>query len=225
MRPVNIKLYIITFLLTVTIFLAAFLSSAYFTRQRTEELKAMEDKIAIDILSFETQYELLKDSSCKTFNKKSLREELDVLASKLEFLESQVGKQNPEVFRLKRYYSLLQIKDYLLTKKMSDECKLNLVFILYFYSDENCPECQTQKYMLDEISKTNPAVEVYSFDYELDLSAVQTLITLHNIPKQPPVIDINGIIYPPFSSLEAMIAQIADLTTATSTKSTPKKIN
>ena len=46
-----------------------------------------------------------------------LSQELNSLAEKLSYTEGQFGSDNIEVVRLKQYYSLLQIKDYLLSKK------------------------------------------------------------------------------------------------------------
>jgi hypothetical protein len=226
MKQLHTKTYLFTFIATLAIFVVAFGVSTFVTKKKTEELKAAEDRISINILSMETQYELLKDSSCKTFDRKALREELDTLASKLEFMEEQVGPQNPEVFRLKRYYSLLQIKDYLLTKKMSEQCNFDTIFILYFYANKDCSECRTQEYLLRAIRNEYPEVEIYSFDYDLDLSAVRTLITLHNIPPEPPVIDINSIVYEPFENLDAihdLMETLTATTTATSTATTTKK--
>ncbi|MBX4198010.1 hypothetical protein KW782_01605 [Candidatus Parcubacteria bacterium] len=186
--------------ITVTIFIGAFFISQYLNERKTSELKAIEDKIAIDILSFETQFDIFEESSCLTFNKSSIRSELQSLDQKLIFLEGQVGANDPEVFRLKRYYSLLQIRDYLLTKRMSEQCNFDTVFLLYFYSHENCPECQTQEYILRSVRDNYPQVEIYTFDYDVDLSAIRTLINLHNIPNNPPIIDINGKLYAPFKS-------------------------
>jgi len=223
MSPIHTKTYIFTFIATIAIFIVAISASTFITRTKTDQLKADEDRIAINILSLETEFDLLNDSSCKTFNRESLRKELDSLSSRLLFLESQVGYNNPEVFRLKRYYSLLQIKDYLLTKKMSAECNLDTVFILYFYANKDCPDCQTQEYLLRAIRNLYPEVEIYNFDYELDLSAVQTLITLHNIPGAPPVMDINGKAYGIFPDLESLREVIdAELPLATSTATSTK---
>jgi hypothetical protein len=220
MQPIQTKTYFFTLFATLALFVVAFAISAYITQKKTDELKADEDKISINILSLETQYDLLKDSSCKAFNRDTLRGELDNLASKLQFMEGQVGDDNPEVFRLKRYYSLLEIKDYLLTKKMSEQCHLDTVFILYFYAIKDCPECQTQEYLLRAIRDEYPQTETYSFDYALDLPAVRTLITLHNIPPKPPVIDINGKAYASFDSLESLDSIIKPyIKTATSTPS------
>ncbi len=225
MRKVHTKLYIIVFFITIFIFSGAFYISSYINERKTQELKATEDKIAIDILSFETQFDIVKESSCKEFDRSNLRTELNSLASKLKFMENQLGENNPEVFRLKRYYSLLEIRDYLLTKRMSEQCKLNNVFILYFYSQgEKCNTCITQNYILQAIRDEYPEIEVYSFDYEIDLPAVQTLITLHNIPKAPPIIDINGKIYGAFENIED-IRKVIDpiITKATTTATSTKK--
>jgi hypothetical protein len=222
MKESHAKIYIISFVGTLLVFFMAFIVSNHLTNKKTEELKATEDKIAIDILSLETQYELLKESSCKTFDRTRLREELDILSSRLEFMEDQLGDDNPEVFRLKRYYSILQIKDYVLLQKMTEQCDLDTIFILYFYANNDCSECKRQEYMLQAIRYEYPQIEIYSFDYDVDLSAVKTLINLHNIPPKPPVIDIQGKAYASFDSLEGMeyILNQYVKPTATSTQKT-----
>jgi hypothetical protein len=220
MRQIHTKTYLFTLTVTIVLFSAAFAISAYLTNKKTDQLKSDEDKISIDILSLQTQYDLLKESSCASFNRDSLRQDLETLASKLQFMENQVGDSNQDVFRLKRYYSLLEIKDYLLSKKMSDQCKSGRIFILYFYSNKNCADCQTQEYYLRAIRDEYPQAEVYSFDYNLDLPAVKTLISIHNIPPRPPVIDINGTAYASFDSLQS-IRDVVGRYATTSPKSQP----
>jgi hypothetical protein len=220
MRPISTKNYFIAFVITLCIFSGAFFISSYINNKRTEELKAVEDRIAIDILSFETKYDVIKDSSCGTFDKSELRAELDSLASKLAFMESQVGTDNQEVFRLKRYYSLLEVRDYLLTKRMSEECKLHKVFILYFYARDNCLECRKQEFILRALRDRFPSVEAYTFDFTVDLPAVKTLISLHQVPASPPVFDIQGKIYPGFETFQEAANIVGSLLLqATSTQS------
>lgn len=223
MKTVNYKLYFVTLLITIALFSAALISSNYINKKRTDELKAAENKLSLDILSLETQYDLLEESSCDTYKKNGLGDEMEDLASRLSFMEQQVGADDPEVFRLKRYYSLIEIKDYLLAKKVSAECKYNTIFILYFYSNKNCSQCLTQEYMLRAIHNEYPQTKIYSFDYDLDLPAIQTLITLHNIPRTPPVIDINGKAYAAFPTLNDMRAIIEPLATTTSTTTQPSR--
>jgi len=230
MAPIHTKTYLATLIATVGIFIGGVYIGNYVNERRTEELKTAVDKIAVDILSYETQFELVKEASCATFDRAPLREDLDTLASRLNFMENQVGKDNPEVFRLRRYYSLLEIKDYLLAKKMNEECDKPTAFILYFYSnEETCTECRRQQYILDAIESKYEPVEIYTFDYDVDLPVVQTLVNLHNIPKTPPIIDINGKIYAPFESLEAMDAIVKPIiepaTTTEKTATSSKKSN
>ncbi len=197
----SFKLYLFAFIITGIIFGASIYFSDYINKKRTQELQAIEEKISLDILAFETQFDLLKEASCDAFGKFTLREELDSLNSKLIFLEQQLGVDNPEVFKLKRYYSILEIKDYILNKRMDEQCKTKSIFILYFYSYKDCSECTIQEYILRAIKDKYPEIDIYTFDYNLDLPVISTLLTLHNVPEKPPIIDINGKLYAPFDSL------------------------
>ena len=62
------KKYLIVFLITVALFLTAISLSNYFGNQKINQLKTIQDKIAIDVLSSETQYSLLSELSCKNIS-------------------------------------------------------------------------------------------------------------------------------------------------------------
>lgn len=222
MKRVSTKLYVAALVLTAVIFIGAFAVSGYVNKRKTDELKTEEDQITVNILSFETQVGLLKSSSCQDFDSNGLKTELNNLYSQLNYMESQVGPNDPDVFRLKRYYALLEINDYTLTKQMSDECNQNKVFILYFYSDNNCGQCQTESYILQAVAQKYPDVQEYSFDYDLDLGAVKTLVSLHNLPTQPPALEINGTAYAAFTSLSD-IEKVIDPLVGSSTAATSKQ--
>jgi hypothetical protein len=232
-KTITTKLYLFTLIATVIIFVAALFISNYVTRQKTNEIKADEDKITVDMLSLEDQADLITSaSSCSmaTTTTSELDGEFQNLESRLTYMQGQLGETDPDVFRLKRYYSLLEVKDYLLQEQMNKQCNGTTVSILYFYSSKNCAECTTEQYMLQAIEDQYPNVRVYSFDYALDLPEVETLITLKNIPKSPPVTDINGTIFTSFQSfadmkaaVDAAIASSTAPFTATSTATTTAK--
>src|SRR3989338_6030267 len=113
------KKYLIVFLITVSLFLTASYLSNYFSNQKIDQLKSIQDKISINILSSETQFSLLSELSCKNVSGSLLSAELDELGRKLEWSQQNLGSTE-EVSYLKKYYSLLQIKDYLLMKKISE---------------------------------------------------------------------------------------------------------
>src|SRR3989344_6376947 len=149
--------YILVFIITTTIFVIAFSISNYSNQKRVENIESIEDKIALDLLSSEVQFNLFKEFSCKGANIPILSGELNSIAEKLSYAEENLGITNPEVVRLKKYYSILEIKDYLLMQQISQKCKEKQLFILYFYSnDGDCKDCKRQGYVLTDLREEFP---------------------------------------------------------------------
>ncbi len=219
----NLAKYFITFFITALIFSTAFYLSNYFNNKKTQDIKASEDQIAINLLSSETQFDILKQSSCDQLDDSILSDELDVLGGKLNSMENQIGASNTDVTQLKKYYSILQIKDYLLMSTFGKECHTKPVSIVYFYAND-CKNCQKQGYVLTYLRSVYPELRVYSFDYNLDLSAVKTLISLNKVPTVLPALVIDNKTYDGFMSSDALDSIIKPLmststkTIATSTK-------
>ncbi|MBI2030567.1 hypothetical protein HYT05_03015, partial [Candidatus Kaiserbacteria bacterium] len=123
--------YLIAFLITSFIFATALLASSYFNSRRVADVRATQDDISTDILSLETQFDLLQEYSCTDVAENTiLPSALQTLANRLSYLEGQRSSNADEVLRLKRLYSLLEIKDYLLMKRIAAKCDLKPVFIL-----------------------------------------------------------------------------------------------
>ncbi len=131
-------------IITVVLFASVIGAVDFLNQLRVAELGRIEDKIALDTLSLETQFDLLADAPCSALTEGTvLSSELNDLAERLAFTESRLGADNAEVLRLKRQYSLLEIKDYLLMKKLGRECGVKPVSVLYFYSNVAgaCTDC------------------------------------------------------------------------------------
>jgi len=206
--------YIIAFAITAGIFATAFYISDTIQKQRIAQIESIQEKISIDILSLETQFDLFQQLSCTDISENTvLTGELNSLARRLSFAESQLGTDNTEVEQLKRQYSLLQIKDYLLMKKIAEKCKnLKPVFILFFYSNAgDCEECERMGDVLTYFRETYPTLRVYSFDYNLDLSALKTLITINKIEPELPAIIVNDKAYYGFHNREDIEKIIPEL--------------
>src|SRR3989338_6767607 len=110
-RAAQWKNYFIAFVITAAIFATALYASNYFNNRRIVEIRTTQDNISIDILSLETQFELLAEHSCKDISENSvLSKEIRPLADRLSYLEAQSSVDEGELLRLKRYYSLFQIK-------------------------------------------------------------------------------------------------------------------
>ncbi len=202
-NSISWKKYIFSFIITAIIFATALMLSNYFSKKKLDEIKSIQDKIAIDILSSETQFSLLEESSCKDIGTGTLSTELGSLEDKLAYTENQRGHDDAEVQSLKRYYSLLEIKDYLLMTKINEKCKNSPISIIYFYStDDNCSDCEKEGYVLTHLRETYPDLRVYSFDYDLDLTAVKTLISINKVKKDLPALIIKENTYYGFKNIE-----------------------
>jgi hypothetical protein len=226
-NEINWKKYFIVFLITGAIFVTAIYISNYFGNKKIEEIKNIQDKISIDILSSETQFSLLEESSCKDLSSITLSDELANLEEKLNSTEKDRGESDPEVLYLKRYYALLEIKDYLLMKKISEKCKTAPVSIIYFYSnrDGTCPDCTKEGYVLTQLRQDYPELRVYSFDYDLDLSALKTLLSINKIKGQLPAMLIGENMYYGFQGMDNLqkLPEIKKLIQTKTASSTPVK--
>lgn len=221
---IDTRKYIFTFVLTVTIFLTAFFASSFFSEKRVENVKEIQDNIAIDILSSETQFDLLKEVSCSNVSESMLSLQLSEIGDKLSHTESERGSDDEDVLYLKKYYTLLEIKDYLLSKKLVEKCgsAKKPVFIIYFYSNKgDCPDCEKEGFVLTRLKEIYPDLRVYSFDYNLELSAVESMKRIYKITSSLPALVIEDKTYIGFKSVNDLEALLPDsLKQATSTQAT-----
>lgn len=225
---IDTKKYIFTFVITAAIFATAFFTSTFFSNKRVADVKSIQDNIAIDILSSETQFSLLGEVPCSNAGDSSLSPELSTLGDKLSRTEADRGTKDADVIYLKKYYSLLQIKDYLLSKKVADKCGVTKkpIFIIYFYSNQgDCADCEKEGYVLTRLREIHPDLRIYSFDYNLDLTAIDSMKTIYRVKSSLPALVIEDKTYVGFKTVEELEKLLPDtLKVATTTTSVPKKI-
>lgn len=225
---------LIAFLLTVVIIGTVAYSVNYLNKTRIEELNALQSQLSIDSLSLETQFSLLESAPCAETvsntdqTSTDLTSKLDDLGRRLSYEQDQLGPDNAEVVTLKQQYSLLEIRDYLITQKIAQACGTTSgtkpVVVLYFYSNDNdCADCDAAGNALSYLHDTYPNVRVYSFDYNLQLGALATFIKVNNVKDELPAIVINGTPHYGFTSLEDLEKEfpkgaLVSTSTATSTK-------
>ncbi len=213
-QPLNKHKYILTFLITAVIFAGMLYVNSLLDEKRFGDVKAVQDQISLDLLSSETQFDLLKEASCKSVNNSILSQEINSLAGKLSYLEANDrGERSDELSYLKKYYSLLQIKDSLLTEELAAKCKTKPISILYFYGDKkDCTECESMSYVLTYLREQYPEMRIYAFDANLDLSAIETLKSIYGITATKlPAIVYKEESYVGFRSIEEMKELIPEL--------------
>lgn len=220
------KKYLYAFLITAIIFGTAVYASAVLNDKKVEDVRSIENRVALDILSSETQFALLEETSCRDIGPGFLSKELGPLGEKLAYAEDQNGFNSEDVDSLKRSYFLLEIKDYLLMKRLTEKCNVKPTFILYFYSTEDkCEDCEKMGYVLTALRDKYPDLRVYSFDYHYDVGAISTLTSIYKVGGELPAIVVNGETFYGFRTVEELEGEVPALRllkTSTSTASTTK---
>ena len=220
-EPTDWKKYIIVFFVTCTLFGTAFYLSNYFNNKKINQLREMQDQIYVDLMASETQFSLLEELSCKDVSTTVLSSELNSLADKIASSENNMGSDDTSVVSLKKYYSILEIKDYLLMKKITERCGQKPIFVLYFYKNDKCSDCTKQGYVLTSLREKYPNLRVYSFDYDLDLPAIKSMRSIYKVADKLPALVINGKVYSGFQSVENVEKTFPQLK-ATKKKEEPK---
>jgi len=189
----------------MAIFGTSIFISNYISQKKIEDVRRAEDRVSLDILSSETQFSLLEETFCKDVGTGFLSRGLSELSNKLSYAENQKTFSDSEIKSLQRSYFLLEIKDYLLMKRVTDKCGTHPTFILYFYGSKNvCPDCEKTGYVLDALHEKYPDLRIYSFDFSSEETAVKTLISIYHVESNLPALIINGDPYYGFRSLDEM---------------------
>ncbi len=231
-KKLNWSRHLTVLLATAIIFAGGFYLSNTIVEKKISAISKLQQGLSIDILSLETQFSILNQAPCKNLNESTLTKELYDISQKLESVGNSLGKDNPDFLMLKKYYSILEIKHWLLLKKTAKECKMNLVSIVYFYSDKkSCPFCEDQGYILTTLREKYPFLRIYSFDYNLMLAPLDTIKSIYKLKQDLPILIVNddemyGI--KPKEELEEILSQYISLAKleekATTTQATTTKI-
>ncbi|MBS3112707.1 hypothetical protein J4418_01325 [Candidatus Woesearchaeota archaeon] len=184
-----------TLIFMIGIQLGNYLSSIKITR-----IEDLQNNIKVDTLGLETQLLIVSKNPCEILKLGIMDEELYEIGSKLAYIESQYGHGDESVQRLKNYYSILELRHWILLNNVKEKCNIDYDLILYFYSNElDCNDCEKQGFVLDYIRRTNSNVKIYSLEYSLDNPAINTIKALYKIKAEElPVIIINGEAYTGF---------------------------
>ncbi len=193
--------------ITVLIIGTVIYAVSYLDNRRVAELDAIQNQLATDTLSVETQFALLEEAPCEDLTEgNTLSATLADLGARLVVAEERLSATDPQVLELKKQYTLLEIRDYLLMKRFSKVCNATTPVALYFYSNEAgaCTDCDRASYALSYLHQTYPNLRVYSFDYNLDLGALKTLIAVEKIKPEFPAFVIEGNRIYGFTSLDEL---------------------
>ena len=191
-KKLNFGRHLTVFVATAIIFAGGFYLSNTIIEKKISAISKLQQNLSIDILSLETQFSILNQAPCQNLNESTLTKELFEISQKLESVGNSLGQDNQDFLMLKKYYSILEIKHWLLLKKTAKECKMNLVSIVYFYGDKKtCPFCEDQGYILTTLREKYPFLRIYSFDYNLALAPLDTIKSIYKLKPEVPILIVN----------------------------------
>jgi hypothetical protein len=215
-KKIDGRKYLLVFILTTILFLAGIGTGAYFSTTKLTELKNLQENFRAETFDLEVQYSLVEKEPCKYVNSSILTENLYDLSVKLEYMENLLGKDDEEVIKLKNYYQLLEIRQWLFEKSLSERCDADKYLILYFYSNAEgkCKECNDQGFILSYLRKKyGENVEVFSFDSNIESESMKTIKSKYRISMTPSIV-INEKLYEGFQSKDALEGYLTQETSA-----------
>lgn len=213
-RRISLTLYVIAFIVAAAVF-----SIGIFVGKTIDD--AVVDDISGDVSSLSqrlTMTQLLwlleEDNSnfCPVYL--SELEEVDsqreYLGQMLTVLEEKKQIYAPET---KKEYFLLETQSYLLAKKLGNIClEEEDIFVLYFYSNEECERCGEQGnaiLMARDESENSDKIRIYAFDGDLGSPVVDAFMKQYNITEYPSVV-INENVHSGFIPKEELLGEFSN---------------
>lgn len=186
-RKINRTRFFLAFIFTTAIFLIGMWFGQNMLKSKFSEIEEMQNDFRKDTVTIENEYMFLAQNPCFLLNSSKFASELYLMGERLEFMEESHGKDNKDVLRLKEYYSLLEMRHWLFLEEIKKKCNYDIKTILYFYSNRECNRCVEQGYILTFLRNSYPELNVYSFDVDIDNSALDILrksygVTSKNLP-------------------------------------------
>ncbi len=202
-RAINKQKYVSVFAITTLIFISGILLGNHFSEKKMSELSEMTERIQLNTLGAELQFLIASKEPCRLLNESDLSDELHSIGSKLEFMENELGTDNKQVLNLKEYYQLLELRHWLLLKQAHEKCNQNFDLVMYFYTNKReCDRCREQGGVLTYLRQKNQRLNVYSFDDDLENSAMRTIKELYGVEESMPTLIINEKTYEGFMNSE-----------------------
>ncbi len=176
-REINWLRVLLAFLIATFLFLFGLFIGFLAKGVITGSSISIEESVRNDIINLETLYLLEGSFPCNEEILSITSEKLDYLGNLITTLETKKGKDASDVLELKKLYTILETRHFLLTETRNEKCNQDFDIFLYFYSNEENCESEREKtaFVLTYLRNKYDSVRVYSFDMNLDSDIISTL--------------------------------------------------
>jgi|TARA_Y100000034_G_scaffold53032_1_gene65122 hypothetical protein len=181
-RPLYIKRIILSIIIATILFIGGFFISFVFSYFSSQSVISNQNDLYYELLSVDVENRL-NSITCGDFEISKLSNELDKMGGAIQILEKRWGKQHPEVLSQKKSYLVLQMQHFLLIKRYSDNCNIDMNSVLFFYSNVEpfLGDAERVGYIVTSYKNQGKDVQVYSVDYDLDSELAKILRDIYDV--------------------------------------------
>lgn len=197
MRHMQISRYVLAGIITLGIFLLGLMIGLVVEGKRIAYVQDLYQEQRVEFSSSQLQYSYIStlntQDACPAIYSIFYNnlEKLDETSKKLQAYAKD-SRINDDTFNvLKREYTIEQLKYWLLSRQTREQCNEDVVRVLYFFStDEQCPECGEQAFVLDYLKKIyGEKLLIFSIDGTFESEPmVQILKQQYRIENYPTLI-------------------------------------
>ncbi len=198
-RALNLKTYAVALVFSAFLFLVGILVGTQLSSQVSQEFIAQADTLQENTRELELLLLLLSSTKADAprlcplmlSQARAFDESTTAFGLSLDALEKSRGRLDGTVQSLKRDYSAMQVRDYLLVKQISDACGSGAKQMIFFYANEGCPACGQQGAVLRDFKRASPSVLVYTLDVDIGTPITNALLQAYGITTYPALV-VNG---------------------------------
>jgi hypothetical protein len=203
-------LSVVLFLLGVSVGSLIQKNSTQYTLEQVDGLRRRVENAQLEYVYLTTMGERL---GCESLSALIDEGTSDVWAigRQLQGLDEE-GAAGNQFHDLKRDYSLLSVRAWLLNTYMAEKCHTTSPIIMFLYSIP-CDDCVRQGKILDDIRGSDyPGMKVFVLDANYNMSIIRTVTSAHNITDTPAVI-VGNDSHTGYMSRERLLELIAQTNT------------
>jgi protein-disulfide isomerase len=196
-RNISTSIHLTTLVITTLVFIIGIFIGLQIASQTTSQIQQQisqmeENNYNLQILTLVNSSAYSQAALCNTLEGEvnAFQQQTVQTGLNLQFLEGKYGSSDPSVVSLKKQYSTLEARDFLLLQRINGQCGNPYYLVLYFYSNANCPSCQQQGNEITSLRQEHKNVMVYSFDLDLEGQnpEIELLASLYNVTSTPTII-------------------------------------
>lgn len=192
-EKISWKIYVTAGIITVFVFSLGVGIGYMISNQKYDVMSYDFENLRIQQRDIET--ELLLINSLGTQSCGTLKYEIEKtavqsaeLGEKVSLYDTEIIKR-PEFYVLKRDYIINLIQFWSYWELFKNNCNSSVNTILYFYSINNCQNCQAQGFVLSFFKEQHPNdIMVFALDKDEELFSLNLIKSVYNVTVSPTLI-------------------------------------